>query len=252
MAQAPRQLKRRFDAEPVSAPAPGAAAMTPAGASAALALDASDAAPAPALDVHERAMLREEMLRELATEREALRRQAVQVANEAREKAEQSGFTAGEEKGIAAGRASLHAEVQRVSAVLSALGQVRAAVLAEAEDGIVEVVFAAVCQMVGDSVASVEQVRSTVQHWQRQVRATDNVTVCLHPDDHALLMHDEGAVAPALNDGVILRADASVHLGGCVVESAQGRLDGRFETHFERLKAALLTTRAARGARVGA
>jgi flagellar assembly protein FliH len=243
LAAAPRRLERRTGAAhaavaptaAVPATAPPAAVDTP---------PPLPPAPPPALDAQERAALRAEMERELASEREALRRHADAQLAEASAEAERRAYVIGEEKGIAEGKATLSAQARRLAAVAEQLGKARHALLAAAEDDAVDIVFAAICQMVGASVADRAQVKATVSHWLAQARAGQTATVRLHPDDHALLTGPDD-VADA-GSGIVLLADAEVKLGGCVVETGQGTLDGRFENHLQQLGSALAATRAAR------
>lgn len=65
------------------------------------------------------------------------------------------------------------------------------------------------------------------------------LSIHLAPADHALL-HDE-AQPPRL--GAALVADERVALGGCIVETDAGSLDGRLETRLAELKAVLLEAR---------
>lgn len=206
--------------------------------------DAPPPSAVAGLGDRERAALRAEMESELARERDALRLHADVLALETATEAERQGYAAGEAKGIERGQAALLDAARRLESAAEQIGRARSDLLAAAEDDLVEIVFAATCQMVGISVVEQGQIRATVSHWLAQARARQGATVRLHPDDYALLMG--AGVTPDIDSGVAFTPDSEVGLGGCVVETAQGALDGRFEHHLAQLTSALAATRSAR------
>jgi flagellar assembly protein FliH len=170
--------------------------------------------------------------------------QAALVLEQRRAEAEQRGYASGEAKGEAAAMALLQAQVDRVKALVFQIGQARQQVMSDAEDALVEIVFAAICRVLGEHGAGREHVRRMVQEAAGQVRERESLVVRLHPDDAALLRLDSTAAAMQVR----ISADAGVKLGGCLVDSTSGTLDARFDTQIELLAQALLAARAGRHA----
>lgn len=159
------------------------------------------------------------------------------VYAEARRQGHQAGLAQGEREG----RAALRQEVENVGAIVRMLEQARRQVLEDAEDELVELVFAVVCRILGEQgvthAAIGQQVRTRIEAGRD--RAT--VTVRLHPDDASLLKSD------AAFEHLRIVADGAVALGGCIVDSSTGSLDARFETQLARLADVLRETRTGRG-----
>jgi flagellar assembly protein FliH len=173
---------------------------------------------------------------------ESLRRAAEKRAAElsdAYADAERRGYAAGEKKGEKAALAACDAQAARVKALVAELAASRDELLKNNEDAMVGVVFAALCRIIGETGASRDTIRAVVRHAVAATRQHEQLVVRLHPDDAALLEDQEGDSR--------LCADPSVKLGGCIVDSANGSLDARFETQLELLAAALQAARAAGG-----
>jgi flagellar assembly protein FliH len=180
-----------------------------------------------------------------AAQQEAERRKVQAELAELRAEAERRGYAVGHEKGEAEGRRLLQAQIDRFQGLAAQLVQARAAVLADAEDGVVELAFAALCRILGEQAASRDGVHAMVARCAADVREREQVGIRLHPDDVALL--DDGAGHHAR-----FSADPGIALGGCIVDSSTGALDARLETQLTRLAETLLAVRAARRGGEGA
>ena len=156
--------------------------------------------------------------------------------------AERRGYAAGEERGEREAREQLQAQIDRVKALAVQLAQSKLRVLDDAEDGVVELAFAAVCRIIGDEGTTRAALARMVRAGMAGARERENVTVRMHPDDAALLRMGEQGPEPDIR----VSADPSVALGGCIVDSGTGSLDSRIETQIAALGAALLAVRAAR------
>jgi flagellar assembly protein FliH len=154
-----------------------------------------------------------------------------------RAEAERRGYAAGHEKGEAEARRALQSQVERFQGLAAQLVQARAAVLADAEDGIVELAFAALCRILGEQAATREGVLAMVARC-ASAREREQVGIRLHPDDFALLGDAAGHAAR-------FSPDPGIALGGCIVEGSTGTLDARLEIQLARLAEALLAVRAA-------
>lgn len=178
----------------------------------------------------------------LEAELKKLRAQNERECAAARTDAEQRGRAAGLEQGEAEGRQLLQAQVSRVKSLALQLAQAKPDLVEQAEDEIVELAFAALCRILGERAASRDTLMQVVREAAAATREREHVGIRLHPDDLALLRQGEDGPEPHVR----YSADASIALGGCIVDSSTGTLDARLETQLERLRATLLAVRAAR------
>ncbi|MDM5179190.1 hypothetical protein F2P44_15990 [Massilia sp. CCM 8695] len=223
---------------PVQPAAPVAALAPVAAASLALDQEAVRAAVAKATD---------EALALVAQREQAHRLRMDKELQDALAVAEQRGYAAGLERGEAQARKAIHDQLERIGALGLALSQNRAKVLEQAQDDSVEIVYTALCRMIGmvatgrDAVAGmVAQTLASFKH------KTEHLVVRLHPQDHALLTQAAAALEVAsLDAGLDLRADASVRIGGCLVDGNGGTLDARLDTQLGSVRDALLKVRRA-------
>lgn len=262
-------------ADAVGAPAAVGAAAAPEAGDVAAPVDAAAsldaAAPSAAAEREEQLALGERRLREdaqllrreqaalkadadaLAQQRAALAEREQQLASarqaladeaeEIRAQAESRGHAAGLERGERAAGEAVSAQVERVGALVQALTQARRALLEENQDMLVEIVFAATCRMLGRHAATRAGIESMVLALIENERELDKLTVRLHPQD-ALRLGETGA---ALDPRVAIEADASVELGGCLVDSGRGTLDARLDRQLRHLREALTSVRNERG-----
>ena len=222
---------------------------------------AADPAMPPAGDaaqlMQEWALLRERQAgqaqaeEQLAAHRQQLAQAEQQLQEARRELAERSAETLAEaeRRGLAMGQeqAGREAEEQlaqrseRINAVLHAMNQSRRTALDEQEDLLVEIVFAAVCRMLGAAAATRAGVESMVRSLVEAAREPAQLCVRLHPHDLAVLTGGGANFDPRLS----WQADNAIEIGGCLVDSPRGTLDARLELQLQQLRAALLTVRGA-------
>jgi flagellar assembly protein FliH len=179
---------------------------------------------------------REAELAQLRTQAEKIKADLAAIYADA----EKKGYDAGAAKGEKAASQLLQGQIARTKSLLAALEQTRGRVLDEAEDALVEVVYTAVCRVLGEQGATRDAVARLVREAAAGTR--DGLIIRLHPDDAALLR----AGPEGVEEQARLAADPAVKLGGCLVDSGTGTLDTRFETQLALLGEALLAARAAR------
>jgi flagellar assembly protein FliH len=184
--------------------------------------------------------LRQELKQEL--------RQELQLDSE--RQAEKSGYAEGLRKGKAEAQASLQAQAGRLLALATTLAETRSELIAATEDDLIELVFAAVTRIIGGQALSRECIVGMAQQAIAERDLHGKLTLLLHPQDHALIhaaiaASDNDADGEALPDGpqVDWKADRTVTLGGCVIETAAGTLDARLDTQLKLLSTHLLSVR---------
>jgi flagellar assembly protein FliH len=200
------------------------------------------------IQVHARYLL-EQQAREAEQQRRETEQQAARIVEqeleEARAEAQESGFAEGWARAEEAIQQAIAERLSQIVSITEQLAQDRAAVLNDAEDLMVETVYAAVCRVIGANQANLNGVVEMVRHVLAGLRQRDALTIRVHPEDAAVLQE-----AFSLSDGLaglapdtVLRADATVELGGCIIDSASGSLDARLETQLQRLRDVLLGVR---------
>ena len=126
-----------------------------------------------------------------------------------------------------------------VDACNQAVSQRQAAV----EAGAIEIAYAALLRLIGERAGDRLAVADTVRLVLAQLREHAPVTIRLSPADHALLA--TGAHGLEIGN-VSLVADERVVLGGCIVDTDAGSLDGRLETRLAELGSLLIDLHRAR------
>lgn len=190
------------------------------------------------------------LIEELRTRLAALGEENSQLQQQvlaAKEQAAREGYAQGLAKGTADGQSAFEDRLAQVDALLETLQAQFGQAIAGLEDMAVGIAHAACCRVLGDLVATPEGVRSVVRQVIAEVRQQDRLVIGLAPADYELL---EASGRLALTAGragsVEVLANASVDLGGCLVDTSYGRLDGRLEVQLQQLRDTLLATRAQR------
>ena len=160
----------------------------------------------------------------------------------------QQATDAGREQGLQQGRLAAQAEFQQqldsLRAVIQSARNAHTRHLEEVADEAGEIVFTAVCKILGDGFTNREGAVATVREAVRRSKERGRLLVRVSPEDFELLSSRrrellEGAVAGEVD----LVADEKVKLGGCLLEGASGSLDARLELQLQRLREVLVRAR---------
>jgi flagellar biosynthesis/type III secretory pathway protein FliH len=166
---------------------------------------------------------------------------------EARMQAERCGYADGQEKADAAARKAVSEQVERMTSIVASLRHARRGVLDGAEDAMIEMVYTAVCRIVGETATTRVAIAATIKQALVSFQQNDEVVVRLNPQDLALIRAaDTEPHLDAIDARWQLRADASIDIGGCIVEGANGTLDARLDLQLANVRDALLAVRASR------
>ena len=165
---------------------------------------------------------------------------------ESRQQGWDTGYEAGIQEGLRQGREevlALQSFNERMAAVTDAISLMSQAWQSELESAAIEIGYAALLRIVGQKASDRATVESMVRAVLEQLPERRLLNIHLAPADHALFHNGEG-VLPSL--GAVLVADERVTMGGCIVETDAGSLDGRLETRLAELKAVLVEIHNAR------
>jgi len=180
---------------------------------------------------------------------EALQRQHEheQALSKAFEQAKQKGFVQGMEEAKAMAKKSVAEHVERLLDMMSSLDKAKENFLESAEDAVIEIAYTAVCRLMGESASSRNAIIGIVNQALAQASARSSLLVRLNPQDIELIEQaGDSNDAAMIDQKAIWQADASIALGGCIVESDTGMLDARLEVQLDRLRQALLLARKSR------
>ncbi len=183
---------------------------------------------------HERRVL-ERAGRRAAAVLQAARRQAVTL----RETARRDGFAAGHEAGQRAAAARLDALCGQVEEAARLALEHRREVLAGLEGQVVRLVVEVARAVVGDLAADRPEVVHHVVRGALRRAGTQRVVrirvAAENADDVRLFLPELGA--PGTPE---VAADATVAVGGCVIDTEAGLVDARIESQLEELERAFL------------
>lgn len=158
------------------------------------------------------------------------------------------GLEQGIQEGLRRGReevAALQSCNERLTTMAEAISSLSESWQAELESAAIEIGYAALLRILGQKCTDRAMVESMVRAVLEQLPERRLLNIHLAPADHALL-HDGQGMPPSL--GAALLADERVSMGGCIVDTDAGSLDGRLETRLAELKAVLVEVHHAREA----
>lgn len=158
----------------------------------------------------------------------------------ARAKAFDQGYADGETEG----RRIWSEDNERLAALIGQIEERWKARVDEAEDLAVEIAFAALTRVLGTTLTSREGVVETVRSVLSEAKEDRaQLSIRLSPQDFEFLGEEGRALLTTGRTAVNCVADSRIKLGGCLLETEHGTLDGRLEIQLERLKEALLDAR---------
>jgi flagellar assembly protein FliH len=161
-----------------------------------------------------------------------------------REQAAEQGYAEGLTTGRAEAQQQYSDSVARLERVVAMLGES----LHKGIDGLTEigadVVFEAVTKIIGRSYIDRSGVTDVVKEVIRQAKDRSRLLIRVNPDDYRDLMGEREPLVEGLNaQHVEFAADDRVELGGCLLETPSGNLDGRLEVQLQQLRDTLLSAR---------
>ena len=156
------------------------------------------------------------------------------------EEAETKGFDVGYQKGLAEAEHSMQAQIAETQQLLNSVRAALEMQLTGLEDVIVASAFEAICKILGTSLHKREGVIAVVREVMSHVKESEPITIRIAPSDYDLLAQDESALKTGYEGmHVTLLSDDRVELGGCLIETSGGSLDGRLETQLQQLAEAI-------------
>jgi flagellar assembly protein FliH len=155
----------------------------------------------------------------------------------------------GRVQGQAEGREAAEAEYQGcLTALRAAMASAQASQqqsIEELAESAVEIVYGAVTKILGESSSDRRQATAAVREVVKRCQDRSRLVIRVGAAQAKALQAERAALLEGLNAGQVeIVADELVDLGGCLLDSPAGSLDGRLETQLQRLREVLLQARA--------
>ena len=165
----------------------------------------------------------------------------------AQREGKEQGYRVGYETGFSQGQAEYEERISRLESVVVAANGALEQGIEGVEDAAVEIVFAAVCRILGTALADRDGVAAVVRRVIDHAKDREKLIIRVSPSDFNLLKDEKTGLMHdiALANGG-LTPDERVVLGGCLLETAGGNLDGRLEIQLDQFREALLSARTRR------
>jgi flagellar assembly protein FliH len=161
------------------------------------------------------------------------------------ENAKAEGFRAGELAGLRKAGEDAQSHIDQLRAINAAAQEQLEREVGVLTDACTEIVVAAFVKLAGEALVTHAAARGAVEQVLAQVKEARELTIRVHSADVEALTQVADKLSEACGGRKLqIVADTRIELGGCIVESKHGSLDGRFESQlrelFETLRAAKL------------
>ncbi|WP_161974482.1 FliH/SctL family protein [Piscinibacter terrae] len=160
-----------------------------------------------------------------------------------RQNAERAGYEAGMKQAQADIDATLDAERARVNRILDELRANQARHVQTLTGQCEDFAFTVLCRMLGEGAVERAAVAAVAAAVLREAGDGAVTTLRVHPEDAALM---QVVLEGSGHQGIAIESDPGIKLGGCVADTAAGRLDASFDTQLALLAQALAEARARR------
>lgn len=143
--------------------------------------------------------------------------------------------------------AEFNEQISALAELAKSLSEERQRLIEMAEDTAVEIGYSATVKILGESRVDEALVAGIVKHALRQVAKKESLVVRVSPRDYQRIVRviriEEQTGYWA---GIQLKADESIQIGGCILDTSAGTLDARLDIQMQTLRDLLLDVRAQR------
>ena len=161
-----------------------------------------------------------------------------------RRRVSEAAYSEGFERGEAEA-ARLHGDrLDALDQLIESLTKAFAGEITGLEDVIVGIAFEAVCKIVGEAMYDTDGVLAVVRMVMGKVKDQEKLVLHVSPRDYNLLYQNrEQLFAEGQGIKHELVSDDRVALGGCLIETAGGTIDGRLDIQMQQLRETLIGAR---------
>jgi len=155
--------------------------------------------------------------------------------------AAERGYTEGLRRGMEACNEEGLRRIAQMDGLIRALAAARVDLVRRSADDIICIATEVAYKFLGDELVAAEGIAAHVKQVLGRVEDNRGVTIRLHPYDLELLR--DANLTRETEAGAIWRADASLDVGGCVVEATGGTFEANLERQLTDLTRALKSVR---------
>lgn len=154
------------------------------------------------------------------------------------------GYAEGNQSGLETATREYRVRLDQLSMLIAGMRKSQENEIDGLTDIGVEIVFEAVTRILGRNYLERDGVIAMVREVIRHAKDRSRLVIRVSPADYALLDTErESLIEGWNNQQVDVIADDRVELGGCLLESPAGNLDGRLEVQLQQLRETLLNAR---------
>jgi len=158
-----------------------------------------------------------------------------------RGEAHETGLREGREAGLAKAQSEHASQLQALATVVRSARTRIEEGIEDLTDVGVEIVFEAVCKVLGQALVDREGVLAAVREPVRRARDRSRLIVRVSPLDFDVIRQNRDKILEGIEAGQVeIAADDRVELGGCLLETPSGNLDSRLEVQLANLRRTLL------------
>ena len=183
---------------------------------------------------------------EIATLKESLRETLAELdelkknLDDEKQKARERGYEDGANQAKDEISLQLNTRLQEFDAMLKSAREKLDESIENQQDKIVEIIITAIYKVFGELLVTKEGIQQVVKQVVKGVKQDQPIVVRISNEDFEIINELRSDLIKLQDSEIKIIADKQVGLGGCIVESASGSLDGRMEIQLQSLTNALL------------
>ena len=154
--------------------------------------------------------------------------------------AKKEGYEEGLSKAEEETKSAIDAKFSACEAFINELKEKVLKDLYNQEEICLEIVYSAICRLIGDSAGTRGQIEAIVRLTIGKVASQENLDIYVSPHDYPQLMEDK------LIAGNLIQSD-ELKYGGCLIKTGRGRVEARLDRQLDQLKALLSSVHSVQG-----
>ncbi|THB75552.1 MAG: hypothetical protein D6B28_00190 [Gammaproteobacteria bacterium] len=181
---------------------------------------------------------------QLEQERQEFYAEIENLKQDAKAEAKKSGHAEGFKEGLLSAEKEHDKKMSELDSCIETIKQIYAKEVSGLEDICLELVFESLGKILGSELQKTEIVTQAVKEIVSKARDSSKIILHVSKKDYEVIL-DNKEELEALTQGsnIEIVPDGRVMLGGCLLDSADGSLDGRIEMQIQRLKEIFLNVR---------
>lgn len=179
-----------------------------------------------------------EVLEQAKQEANKLIDDAKHQAEELKTQAQQQGFAAGHQEGLAKAKQEIEANLENSIAILAQAEEERVRRIISSEAELLRLVTGIAEKIIGSELKShPEQILSVVRGALSRVAMANSIIIKINPDDGRMIEENLPSLQEVFTEpkAIVIKPDQSIASGDCFVETEHGKVDARIKSQLERI-----------------